>query len=88
MARVYGHWDRFEPRPPEHMINSDLLDCLLWVAELSDSLDPEIVNKLARHRDNTPSFSWKEGSVLRTPEGETTCYDHAYLSDLGEEVKS
>jgi haloalkane dehalogenase len=68
MARIYGHWDRFEPRPPEHVINSDLLDCLLWVAEISDSLDPETVKSLAGHRDNTPFFSWPEGSVLRTPE--------------------
>jgi len=23
MATVYGHWDRFEPRPPEHEIDAD-----------------------------------------------------------------
>ena len=39
MAMVFGHWDRYEPRPPEHEIDADLLDFMLWVAEVS-GLDP------------------------------------------------
>ena len=68
MAMVYGHWDRFEPRPPEHEINSDLLDLLVWVAQISESIDVEILKKLTGHRDNTTFFSWPAGSVLRTPD--------------------
>ncbi|MBW2621649.1 MAG: alpha/beta fold hydrolase [Deltaproteobacteria bacterium] len=69
MAMVYGHWDRFEPRPPNHEINNDLLDFNLWFSEIMPGLDPEIVSRLARTRD-IPShfFNWAEGTVLRTPE--------------------
>ncbi|MBW1709351.1 MAG: alpha/beta fold hydrolase [Deltaproteobacteria bacterium] len=65
---LYGHWDRYEPRPPEHEINSDILDFLLWAAEISEGLDPKIVNRLARSKQLPQLFSWPEGSVLRTPE--------------------
>jgi len=68
MARIYGHWDRFEPRPPEHEINLDVLDLLIWVAGISESLDVEAVKNLAEHRDNAQYFSWQDDSVLRTPE--------------------
>ncbi len=68
MARVYGHWDRFEPRPPEHEINLDVLDLMLWVAEISESLEVETVKRLAGHQDNTRYFSWPDDAVLRTPE--------------------
>ena len=68
MAMVYGHWDRYEPRPPEHEINFDLLDLSVWLAQKSKYMDEKIVKKLAGHRDNTAFFSWPEGSILRTPE--------------------
>ncbi len=69
MATVFGHWDRFEPRPPDHEINNDLLEFTLWFSETVPGLDPKIVSRLARTR-NIPShiFNWPEGSVLRTPE--------------------
>jgi len=66
MATVYGHWDRFEPRPLEHEIDADLLALSLWVAEVAGSLNPADVAQVARFaglRD-----SWPEGSVLRTPD--------------------
>lgn len=68
MATIYGHWDRWEPRPPEHEINNDLLDFLLWMAEFSDGIEALTVEKLARHRDMPRILDWPEGSVLRTPE--------------------
>lgn len=40
MAMVYGMWNRYEPRPPEKEIDADLIDFCLWVADLSDGLDP------------------------------------------------
>ena len=66
MAMVYGHWDRYEPRPPEHEIDSDLLAFSLWVAETADSLNPADVAKVAQFAG--VKTSWPEGSVLRTPE--------------------
>ena len=68
MSIVYGYWDRYEPRPPEHEINLDLLDFSKWVAEISPDLDPSIVEKLARAGNNPSKFTWPEGSILRTPE--------------------
>ena len=40
MAMVYGTWKRYEPRPPEAQIDQDLIDFCLWVAEVSDGLNP------------------------------------------------
>lgn len=40
MAIVYGFWPRYEPRPPEAEIDDDLKELCLWVAEVSDGLDP------------------------------------------------
>lgn len=68
MATVYGYWDRFEPRPPEHEINRDLLDFLVWMADETRAADPEIVNKLARAGKNDRLLTWPEGGVLRTAE--------------------
>ena len=68
MATLYGYWDRWEPRPPEHEINQDILTFLLWMAELSDGVDAGTVEKLARHRDMPQMLDWAEGSVVRTPE--------------------
>jgi haloalkane dehalogenase len=66
MAMVYGHWDRYEPRPPEHEIDADLLDFSLWVAEVSGSINPADVAKVAQFA--RVQTSWPAGSVLRTPE--------------------
>jgi haloalkane dehalogenase len=66
MATVYGHWDRYEPRPPEHEIDADLLAFSLWVAEVAESLDPADVAKVAQFAG--VQTSWPAGAVLRTPE--------------------
>jgi len=65
MAMVYGFWDRFEPRPPEHEIDADLLAFSLWVAEVG-GLGPEDVAKVAERAGIVTA--WPEGSVVRTPE--------------------
>jgi haloalkane dehalogenase len=65
-AAVYGHWDRYEPRPPEHEIDADLLDFGLWVAEIAPGLDPADVERVARYAG--VRTTWPDGSVLRTPE--------------------
>lgn len=65
-ATVFGHWDRYEPRPPEHEIDADLLGLMLWVAEVSGSIEPSDVSRVA-HAANVQT-TWPEGSVLRTPE--------------------
>lgn len=41
MAMVYGFWSRYEPRPPEDQIDDDLIEFCLWVAEVSEGLDPQ-----------------------------------------------
>lgn len=66
MATVYGFWDRFEPRPPEHEIDADLLDLSLWVAEVAPGMEPVDVRKVADRAGIT--IGWPDGSVLRTPE--------------------
>jgi len=65
MAMVLGHWDRYEPRPPEHEIDADLLDFILWIAEVC-GLDPDDVSRVAKFAGIR--LTWPEGSVLRTPE--------------------
>ena len=65
MARVFGHWDRWEPRPPEHEIDLDLIDFSLWVASIGQ-MDPEHVRKVAQRAGIKPG--WSEGAVLRTPD--------------------
>ena len=66
MAKVNGWWDRFEPRPPEHEIDADLVDLCVWVAETAASLDPEDLRRVFAFA-GTPG-GWPRGSVLRTPE--------------------
>ena len=66
LATVFGFWDRFEPRPPEHEIDLDLLDFCLWVADVAPSLNRADVARVAQFA-KVPA-SWPEGSVLRTPE--------------------
>ncbi|MGA7761748.1 MAG: hypothetical protein WCA59_08375, partial [Candidatus Binataceae bacterium] len=63
MAMVYGMWDRYEPRPPEHEIDADLIDFSLWIAEISDGLDPTHLSRVLSHDRREPS--WPRGSVLR-----------------------
>src|SRR5579872_2135919 len=65
MATVFGMWDRYEPRPPEHEIDSDLIDFNSWVAEVSEGLDPIHLSRVLSHGGHKPS--WPKGSVLRTP---------------------
>ena len=48
LATVYGFWERFEPRPPEAEIDADLLDFCLWVAEVTPSLNPADVARVAQ----------------------------------------
>ena len=66
MATVYGHWDRYEPRPPEHEIDADLLAFSLWVAEVADGLNPADIAKVAQFAG--VQTTWPAGAVLRTPE--------------------
>jgi haloalkane dehalogenase len=66
IATVFGYWDRYEPRPPEHEIDSDLLAFSLWVAEIAESLDPADIARVAQFAG--VKTSWVEGSVLRTPD--------------------
>jgi haloalkane dehalogenase len=65
-AMVYGHWDRYEPRPPEHEITADLLALAIWVAEIAGSLNPADIVRVAQFAGVKPG--WPEGSVLRTPD--------------------
>jgi haloalkane dehalogenase len=65
MATVYGFWDRFEPRPPEHEIDADLLEFCLWLADVS-AMNPTDVARAARFAN--VQTTWPEGSVLYTPE--------------------
>ncbi len=64
-ATVYGFWDRYEPRPPEHEIDADLLEFCLWVADVS-AMNPTDVARAARYAG--VKGTWPAGSVLRTPE--------------------
>jgi haloalkane dehalogenase len=66
MVMVYGHWDRYEPRPPEHEIDADLFALLVWVADVVESLDPADFQRVSL-RAGIQS-GWPEGSVLQTPE--------------------
>jgi haloalkane dehalogenase len=65
MARVFGYWERYEPRPPEHEIDADLMALSLWVAQVG-GMNPADVEKVAQHAGI--QFTWPEDSVLRTPE--------------------
>ena len=39
LAFLYGFWERFEPRPPEAVIDEDLKQFALWLAKTCDGLD-------------------------------------------------
>jgi len=47
-ATVFGFWDRYEPRPGEKQIDADLFAFCMWVAEISDGLNPADVAKVAK----------------------------------------
>jgi haloalkane dehalogenase len=61
-ATVFGFWDRFEPRPPEHEIDADLMDFNRWLA--GDAAP--VVDKVAAH--SGIRCTWPPGSVYRTPD--------------------
>jgi haloalkane dehalogenase len=65
-ATLYGYWDLYEPRPPEHEIDADLLDFLTWFASISGSIDPSDVQRVAGFAGIRTT--WAGGAVLRTPE--------------------
>ncbi len=70
-ATIYGHWDRYEPRPPEHEIDTDLLGFVIWLAGITESIDPSDVERVAdfAHKQTGHVWTtWPEDSVLRTPE--------------------
>jgi haloalkane dehalogenase len=46
-ATVYGLWERWEPRPPDAVIDADLLDFCLWMAELSPGIEASDVSRVA-----------------------------------------
>jgi haloalkane dehalogenase len=71
IATVFGFWDRYEPRPPEHEIDSDLLDFGEWLAEVTEGMDPadiRLVAGFAQQQTGRVQLTWPDGSVLRTPE--------------------
>jgi len=70
-ATVYGFWERYEPRPPEHEIDADLFKFLLWFAGQTKSLDPadiELTATFAQRQTGGVRLTWLEGSILRTPD--------------------
>ena len=48
MAMVYGFWDRYEPRPPEHEIDTDLYKLMMWLAEVIKSIEPSDIERVAQ----------------------------------------
>lgn len=66
MAVVYGHWERYEPRPPEHEIDADLLELSHWLAAITPAMDPADVARVAQFAGI--ATTWPEGTVLRTPD--------------------
>ena len=64
-ATVYGFWDRYEPRPPEHEIDADLLEFCLWLADVS-GLNPTHIARAATFANI--QTTWPPVSVLYTPE--------------------
>lgn len=55
MAIVYGFWDRFEPRPPETEIDSDLITFGMWFAEKAEGLDPADLKRVLIREGRLPS---------------------------------
>ena len=65
-ATVFGFWDRYEPRPPEHEIDADLVDFSLWVASIC-GLDQGDVGKVFDFGGRERRTFWPDGAVLRAP---------------------
>ncbi len=65
MARVFGYWDRYEPRPPEHEIDADLFAFCVWMAEIAPGMDPADVRTVAE-RAGVPT-GWPQGAILQAP---------------------
>ena len=65
-ATVYGYWERFEPRPPEHEIDADLYAALCWFAEQADGVKRSDFERVVAF-EKIP-LEGPQGSVLRTPE--------------------
>src|SRR5258706_2702935 len=63
MAVVLGHWDRYEPRPPEHEIDADLFAFCDWLARVG-GLNSADIAKVAQFAGIKQG--WPEGSVLGT----------------------
>jgi haloalkane dehalogenase len=66
MATVYGHWDRYEPRPPEHEIDADLLAFSVWVAQIAPGIEPADVVRVAQFAK--VQTTWPVDAVRRTPD--------------------
>ena len=73
MAMVYGHWDRYEPRPPEHEIDVDLLAFSLWVAEVVESLNPADCPEDRAVRRHQTSLARGLGAADPRRNGSPTC---------------
>jgi hypothetical protein len=43
MALISGYWPRYDPRPGEDAINTDLSEFAIWLASVCDGLDPSDV---------------------------------------------
>jgi len=65
-ATVFGYWERYEPRPPEHELDRDLLAFLAWFADCTESIERVNVERVAGFHG--VDGAWPEGSVLRTPD--------------------
>ena len=48
MAIVYGFWDRYEPRPPEDEIDTDLYKLMIWLAKVIKSIEPSDIERVAQ----------------------------------------
>lgn len=70
MATVFGLWDRFEPRPPEHEIDGDLADFCLWVADVGEGMEIDDVRRVFEFAGI--DGGWPAGSVVRPEEGRFT----------------
>jgi hypothetical protein len=55
MAIVYGTWDRYEPRPSEHEIDSDLIAFCMWLTDKADGLDPTHLERVLIRSGRLPS---------------------------------
>jgi len=67
-ATVYGFWYRYQPRPPEHEIDADLVEFIAWVAEVTEGMEADDVRRVtgfAQQQVGRAQTSWPEDAVLR-----------------------